>query len=67
VTQAEVERVMAKHNVKKLIHGHTHRPAVHEFVLGDAPATRTVLAAWHDKGNMLVATEDGLQVLVDLY
>jgi UDP-2,3-diacylglucosamine hydrolase len=54
VTQAEVERVMAKHNVKKLIHGHTHRPAVHEFVLGDAPATRTVLAAWHDKGNMLV-------------
>ncbi|MES2218549.1 MAG: UDP-2,3-diacylglucosamine diphosphatase [Pseudomonadota bacterium] len=67
VTQAEVERVMAKHQVKKLIHGHTHRPAVHEFSLGDMAVTRTVLPAWHEKGNMLVVGADGLQESVDLY
>jgi UDP-2,3-diacylglucosamine hydrolase len=67
VTQAEVERMMAKHKVQHLIHGHTHRPAVHQFTLDNAPATRTVLAAWHDKGNVLVVNRDGTQQAVDLY
>jgi UDP-2,3-diacylglucosamine hydrolase len=66
VTREEVERVMTKHQVNHLIHGHTHRPAVHEFALENTPATRTVLAAWHDKGNMLVV-ENGKQYNVDLY
>ena len=67
VTPAEVERVMRKHQVQHLIHGHTHRPAVHEFDLNKQSATRTVLAAWHDKGNMLVVGPDGSQQFVDLY
>jgi UDP-2,3-diacylglucosamine hydrolase len=67
VTQAEVERVMAKHQVKQLIHGHTHRPAVHEFSLNNAAMIRTVLAAWHEKGNMLVVDGDGSQQAIDLY
>lgn len=59
VTQAEVERVMQKHNVQHLIHGHTHRQAVHEFQLNGEPATRTVLGAWHEHGNALVCDENG--------
>ena len=35
VEQSTVERVMQEHDVKRLIHGHTHRPANHTFeVLG---------------------------------
>ena len=40
-------------NVHLLIHGHTHRPAVHEFELDGAPARRIVLGAWHEHGSCL--------------
>lgn len=54
VTQAEVMRVMQKHQVQQLIHGHTHRQAIHEFTLDGKPASRSVLGAWHHEGNGLV-------------
>lgn len=66
VTQAEVERVMQKHNTTTLIHGHTHRPAVHEFLLNGQKATRTVLAPWHEHGSALVYHEDGRQEFIEL-
>jgi UDP-2,3-diacylglucosamine hydrolase len=66
VTQSEVERVMQKHGVLHMIHGHTHRPAVHTFELNGQHATRTVLAAWHEKGHALIYYEDGRQEAVDL-
>ncbi len=64
VTQAEVERVMNKHQVQHLIHGHTHRQATHSFQLQNKPATRTVLGAWHDKGNALICKADGQQEFI---
>jgi UDP-2,3-diacylglucosamine hydrolase len=57
VTQAEVERVLMKHNVRHLIHGHTHRPAKHEFLLNGEKATRTVLAPWHEYGSVLICDD----------
>ncbi|HET8706939.1 MAG TPA: UDP-2,3-diacylglucosamine diphosphatase [Pseudomonadales bacterium] len=42
VTPEEVERVMQAHRVQTLIHGHTHRPAVHQQATG----TRYVLGDW---------------------
>jgi UDP-2,3-diacylglucosamine hydrolase len=67
VTQSEVERLMHKHHVQHLIHGHTHRQAQHTFTLNHSPATRTVLGAWHDKGNALLCHDDGRQEFIDLY
>jgi UDP-2,3-diacylglucosamine hydrolase len=64
VTQAEVERVMLKHGVQHLIHGHTHREAIHTFDVADRQATRTVLGAWHDDGNVLVCEPNGKNSLV---
>lgn len=64
VTQAEVERVMQKHHVQHLIHGHTHREAVHQFQLNNQDATRTVLAPWHNHGSVLICDEDGRQEIV---
>ncbi|TDB05412.1 UDP-2,3-diacylglucosamine diphosphatase [Halomonas marinisediminis] len=46
VTQDEVTRVMAEHGVTTLIHGHTHRPAVHELEVDGRPARRIVLGDW---------------------
>jgi UDP-2,3-diacylglucosamine hydrolase len=63
VTQEEVERVMNKHGVKNLIHGHTHRQAVHTFVMDNVTATRTVLGAWHECGNALICGADGQEFI----
>ena len=57
VTQEDVEYVMQKHNVRYLIHGHTHRPNIHEFSVNNTKAARIVLGAWHDGGSMLVWDE----------
>ena len=46
VTQDEVTRVMAEHGVTTLIHGHTHRPAVHALEVDGQPARRIVLGDW---------------------
>lgn len=59
VTQSEVERVMQKHNVTHLIHGHTHRPQTHHFTLNNQPATRFVLGAWHECGNAIIWNDAG--------
>ena len=58
VTPAEVTRVMARHQVTQLIHGHTHRPAVHKITLDDGQAAkRYVLGAWHDEATILVCEQ----------
>lgn len=47
VNQATVERTMRDADVTLLLHGHTHRPAVHRFSLDGRRAARIVLGAWH--------------------
>jgi len=59
VTPAAVEAVMRKHQATHLIHGHTHRQAVHQFLLNEKKVTRTVLGAWHDHGNALLCKDNG--------
>ncbi|TBW54395.1 UDP-2,3-diacylglucosamine diphosphatase [Marinobacter halodurans] len=46
VTKDEVVRVMEEHGVQRLIHGHTHRPAVHDLEANGEPAQRFVLGDW---------------------
>lgn len=41
-----------------LIHGHTHRPAVHELIANQQPAFRVVLGARHTEGSMVKVTAD---------
>jgi UDP-2,3-diacylglucosamine hydrolase len=65
VSDAAVGAAMRACEVRLLIHGHTHRPAVHEFELDGAPARRIVLGAWHDQGSCL-ACEPGAFRLEEL-
>ncbi|MDD9155411.1 UDP-2,3-diacylglucosamine diphosphatase [Aliivibrio sp. S4TY2] len=53
VTQSEVERVMREEGVKRLIHGHTHRPNVHTFNHNSEEMTRIVLGDWYTQGSIL--------------
>lgn len=62
VNQGEVETVMRRHGVRRLIHGHTHRPAVHEFELDGAPARRIVLGDWYDQGSTLYCDTGGCEL-----
>ena len=50
VNASAVAEAMRLHGVRRLIHGHTHRPAVHEFELDGAAAVRTVLGDWFRRG-----------------
>jgi UDP-2,3-diacylglucosamine hydrolase len=59
VNQIEVEQIMNKYQVDCLIHGHTHRPAHHEFTLEGKTVQRIVLPAWHDQGYVCILHSDG--------
>lgn len=46
VSQDAVEAVLAAHSCDALIHGHTHRPDIHEFEAGGRSLRRVVLGDW---------------------
>jgi UDP-2,3-diacylglucosamine hydrolase len=50
VNPSAVAQAMRDADVRLLIHGHTHRAAVHNFTLDGAPARRIVLGDWYDDG-----------------
>jgi UDP-2,3-diacylglucosamine hydrolase len=51
--------------VRRIIHGHTHRPAVHELSIEGEPARRIVLGAWYESGSYL-AYDNGRYALREL-
>ena len=53
VNQAAVEAAMRAHGVRRLIHGHTHRPATHHFDLDGTQAERVVLGDWYEQASAL--------------
>jgi len=62
VTPEAVDETMRRFNVRHMIHGHTHRPAVHEFVLDGQSATRIVLGDWYEQDSVLVWDESGFRL-----
>ena len=63
VNQAAVERTMRAHDVTLLVHGHTHRPAVHRFGLGGRAAARIVLGAWYHDPSIVRWTAAGFELV----
>ncbi|WP_295488195.1 UDP-2,3-diacylglucosamine diphosphatase [uncultured Pseudomonas sp.] len=62
VTPEEVPRVMAEHGVRTLVHGHTHRPALHKLLVDGQPARRIVLGDWDRRGWALQVDDQGMQL-----
>jgi UDP-2,3-diacylglucosamine hydrolase len=53
VNENAVRDTMRRFDVRVLLHGHTHRPAIHRFELDGQPAERIVLNDWYGPGGYL--------------
>lgn len=63
VDDGEVARVMTLHQVQLLIHGHTHRPAVHQLELGSSACQRVVLGDWYASNEVYWTSDNGNRLL----
>lgn len=59
VNENAVRAAFEAHGVNRMIHGHTHRPAIHDRPDG---RQRVVLGAWHDGGSVLRARAGGISL-----
>lgn len=62
VNADEVIRTMRHYGVATLIHGHTHRPAVHSLTIDGQPAQRIVLGDWDTSGWALEVDDQGYRL-----
>lgn len=58
VAPATVDATLARFGIDLLIHGHTHRPAIHELTVDGARARRIVLGDWYEQGSVLRVDAD---------
>lgn len=59
INQAAIEDLFTKHQVKTIIHGHTHRPAIHQA----HGKQRIVLGDWHHQCSYLAVDADSKQLI----
>ena len=62
VNAAAVVAAFRAAQVRRMIHGHTHRPGVHQLEVNGAPAKRIVLGAWYEQGSYLVSEAGGYEL-----
>jgi len=62
VNSDAVAEQMQVHGVQRMIHGHTHRPAIHQLTVAGKPAKRIVLGDWYDQGSVLICNAKGCEL-----
>ena len=62
VSPEAVATALREHGVDLLIHGHTHRPAIHDFELDGRPRRRIVLGDWYEQGSVLRCQDGDCQL-----
>lgn len=62
VTESAVKEAMERHNVDLLIHGHTHRPAIHQLRDNQTTRYRVVLGDWDSAESVIALTENELHL-----
>jgi len=63
VNPLEVIKCLETNNCQWLIHGHTHRPFVHNITANNQPAKRIVLGDWYEQGAWLKVSNDGFTLM----
>jgi len=63
VTDNEVIHCLEQYKSQILIHGHTHRPAVHDIKANGKKAQRIVLGDWYEQGAWLKVTPDSMELM----
>ena len=66
VTPATVVDTFARYGIDLMIHGHTHRPAIHALPVGGHECRRIVLGDWYEQGSVLRVRRDGSFALASL-
>jgi UDP-2,3-diacylglucosamine hydrolase len=56
-----VLRAFRATGARRLIHGHTHRPAIHPTVVDGGSAERVVLAPWYEAASCVAVDADGVR------
>lgn len=63
VNPGAVERAFRATGARRLIHGHTHRPALHPGVVDGEKTERVVLAPWYESASCLSVDDAGAHVI----
>lgn len=53
VNEEAVSTAYRATRVRRIIHGHTHRPGIHDTRIDDEAAQRIVLGAWYEQGSYI--------------
>ncbi len=65
VNSDAVQQCFRDLGIRRLIHGHTHRPGVHQLEIDGQPCERIVLGDWHgERGSVVRVDEDGVDLLL---
>src|SRR5690606_14933006 len=62
VAPEAVAATFALYGVDLMIHGHTHRPAVHELAVDGRGRQRIVLGDWYEQGSVLRVDRSGVRL-----
>ena len=54
-----VHATFRQYGVARMIHGHTHRPAIHDVLVDGSVRQRIVLGDWYEQGSVLGWNADG--------
>jgi len=63
VNAESVAKVLRGSGSTTLLHGHTHRPAIHAIEVDGRPCTRIVLGDWYDQGSLLRWDQNGPELV----
>lgn len=66
VNDQAVKSTMRDLSTRTLVHGHTHRPAIHGFEIDQESAVRAVLGDWHEDRGSAIRIDAGQLTLLDL-
>lgn len=64
VNSDTVIETMRKHGVTQLIHGHTHRPAIHPIEIDGNASQRIVLGDWYSQNSSLRCDQSGCHLSI---
>ena len=62
VSPVAVRETFARYGVDTIIHGHTHRPAMHEIDVEGRACRRIVLGDWYTQGSVLRVDAQGMRL-----
>ena len=62
VSPAAVRETFARYGIDTMIHGHTHRPAIHAIDVDGRACERVVLGDWYTQGSVLRVDAGGMRL-----